>query len=118
MSLYSLEAKSSVARLSGHDIVPDSSYVINLIRVNGPYHKAADTFHWAALTAGAKFCINVTVRYELLRNIRKGYLLTTLRDLKAANPSLKVRYDRLRNNPDDILKDFIKEATTTISCRE
>jgi predicted nucleic acid-binding protein len=95
MALYSLDKPSSIARVSGQVIVPDTSYLIPLRMTDHPLHDIIRKFHSDVLAAGSEFIINVVNRHEQLRDARKRDVVKALKSLVAANNPIEARYRSL-----------------------
>src|SRR5580704_9543976 len=95
MALYSLDKPSSIQRVSGQVIVPDTSYLIPLRHTSAKIHGIVSKFHADALAARTEFFINVVIRHEQLRDARKRQVIAALRSLIAANNPIAARYRSL-----------------------
>ena len=80
MSLYSLESLSSVPRVSGRVIVPDTCYLSRVLYTPASSSKwsCVPKFHADALSNKVLFAINVNIRHETLRRITQRYLVKAL----------------------------------------
>lgn len=112
MGLYSLESPTSINRVSGQVIVPDTSYLIPLRIVDHEFHNAISDFHKATLLSKSEYFINVTIRHEQLRDFRERQVIQSLTQLVANNPRMESRYrsipkfkDDAARSIDDIIED-------------
>jgi hypothetical protein len=104
MALFSFESPTSFRRLQNKRIVADSSYLYRLSDKTDFRHKTVLNFHERVKRIGGQFFINVVIRQEFLREVRKVQMIDTLLYLATTDPVLKARYvnkvnQRYNNTP-------------------
>lgn len=85
-------------------VLADTSFVAKLFRPER-YSEPVRAFYEFHSNDGAIFCINVTVRQELLKLIRKFLIIEALESLKTS-PEIRCLYD-LSKRRDDLGKQLI-----------
>lgn len=95
MPIYTFESDHSLAKIRGKIVVADTSYLISISQQN----KVFLDFHSAALASGSLFYINVTVRTEFIKAIRKEQLIQAIIELVQKDAAIKQRYRKLLGMP-------------------
>ncbi len=124
MPLYTFESSSSFLRLKDKIIVADTSCLISLTDPDDINHSTILKFHKNVLGLNSLFLINVVVRQEFLKEIRKVQMIDTMLYLASRNPDLRARYAKfakikhsgtapliagqLKNCYDAIFKDHLR----------
>lgn len=78
MALYSFESLRSYLKLRDRRIVADSSYLYRLSDTTDPRHNLVLNFHQRVRPINGKFFINVVIRQEFLREIRRVQMIDTM----------------------------------------
>jgi predicted nucleic acid-binding protein len=91
MSIFTFESENSLEKIRGKIVVADTSYLISY----SDKTSSLRNFHQAALEAGAVFYINVIIRAEFIKAIRKLQLIDAILKLVDKDPALEQRYRNL-----------------------
>jgi predicted nucleic acid-binding protein len=92
MALFSFESLTSYLKLRDKSIVADSSYLYRLTDKTDFRHGLILAFHQKVRPINGQFFINVVIRQEFLREIRRVQMIDTMLHLATVDRNLRARY--------------------------
>lgn len=76
-------------------VVADTSYLVSLSEKRPPFVD----FHTKAVNVGTLFCINISIRTEFIKSVRKEQLIKAILSLVAKDRVIELRYRALLTMP-------------------
>src|SRR5258707_2336518 len=92
MPLYTFDSPRTPARLFETNLIADTSYLISYSDASHHFYPSVSTFHISSIANSATFFINVIVRQEFIKMVRKQALVVAMTALARADPSIEARY--------------------------
>ncbi len=129
MALLTFESPNSARNIANKIVVTDTSYLVTLSDTNDPYYSTFTSFHNQAVLDGTNFFINVIVRQEFIKQVRKAQLIEAILALASSDPGLEARYknvagitrpgktltaSNLNAQHDEIFKDHVRQGDYNI----
>ena len=126
MALYTFQGLRAADRLAGKTVVADTSYLIAISDPDEKFYQDAMTLHEPASKNSTKFIINVIIRQEFLKQIRKIQYIQAILQLSQQSPQLDSRYKQvlsqnvdltaknLKYRYEDIYKDHVQKMDCDI----
>ena len=97
MAIYSYQSPHSIGRLSNKIVMIDTSYLIGIADTDDVHANLLQPFHFQATGNGTVFVVNVIVRQEFIKDIRKKILAEAFLTILRENPELEERYRAATN---------------------
>ena len=122
MPIYTYESPHSLPRLANKFVIVDTSYLQDLSDPNEENFETILEFHRQALANNTTFSLNVVVRQEFIKLVRKTLLINAIMDLSRTDPVMETRYrtvtgftskpftpENLKNAYEQIYKNHLKK---------
>ena len=102
MPIYTYESSNTLSRLANKLVIVDTSYLQDLSDPNEENFPIVFPFHRDAVANNTKFVLNVVVRQEFLKLVRKSLLIDAMLTLAQSDARIEDRYraaTNIRTNP-------------------